>query len=90
MATAVFDATTSEQDVPIEDNLGDELDPIPYNYSLTSYGADYPVDGLVKRISEGDIYIPSFQRSYVWNVREASRFVESAFTRPARTWHLFI
>ena len=46
-------------------------------YEITSYGADYDVEGLVKRIKRGDVYIPSFQRDYVWNIGEASRFVES-------------
>ena len=55
----------------------DEDEVIPFKYSITSYGADFPVDGLVKRISEGDIEIPSFQRSYVWKLKQASRFIES-------------
>ena len=46
-------------------------------YEITSYGADYDVDGLVKRIKRGDIFVPSFQRDYVWTLSEASRFVES-------------
>ena len=50
---------------------------IPFQYSITSYGADYPVDGLVKRIQKGDIYIPSFQRRFVWTLKTSSRFIES-------------
>lgn len=50
---------------------------LPFKYSITSYGADYPVDGLVKRIEGGSIFIPSFQRSFVWTLKQASRFVES-------------
>jgi len=50
---------------------------LPFKYSITSYGADYPVDGLVKRIRDGSIYIPPFQRGFVWSLRQASRFVES-------------
>jgi hypothetical protein len=38
---------------------------LPYTYTITSYGADYPVDGSVKRIKEGAIRIPSFQRGFV-------------------------
>ncbi len=49
----------------------------PVEYSISSYGADYPVDGLVKRINNRSIYIPKFQRSYVWNIYRASRFIES-------------
>ena len=46
-------------------------------YDITSYGADYTVDGIVKRLREEAFYIPSFQRSYVWSLLQASRFVES-------------
>ncbi len=62
----------------IEDNLGDESEElIPFKYSITSYGADFPVDGLVRRIEDGSIYVPSFQREYVWKLKQASRFIES-------------
>jgi Protein of unknown function DUF262 len=50
---------------------------LPFNYSITSYGADYPTDSLVKRLNRGNIYVPDFQRGYVWKLREASRFIES-------------
>jgi hypothetical protein len=62
----------------IEDNLGDDSDEvIPFKYSITSYGADYPVDGLVKRMKEGNILIPPFQRGFMWDLKRASLFVES-------------
>lgn len=41
------------------------------------YGADFPVDVLVKRIEEEDFIIPGFQRQYVWKQDKASRFIES-------------
>ncbi|SKB12838.1 conserved hypothetical protein [Planktothrix sp. PCC 11201] len=41
------------------------------------YGADFPVDVLVKRMEDGDFIIPGFQRKYVWKEEEASRFIES-------------
>ena len=50
---------------------------IPFQYSITAYGADYPIDGLVKRISDGSIFLPPFQREYIWDRKRASRFVES-------------
>jgi hypothetical protein len=65
------------EDTPIEDKLGDEDVVIPFKYSITSYGADYPVDSLVKRMQNKDILIPTFQRGYVWTWKQASRFVES-------------
>jgi hypothetical protein len=75
--------TQSEKDLLMQgeqeiDELLDDADELlPFRYSITSYGADYPVDGLVKRIQSGDIAIPSFQRGFVWSLREASRFIES-------------
>ena len=63
---------------------------IPFNYEITAYGADPQVDGLLKRIKEGDIFIPlfslpgdptaatvRFQREYVWKKQQADRFIES-------------
>jgi hypothetical protein len=58
-----------------EERIDDEV--IPLKYSITSYGADYTVDGLVKRISNGDIYVPPFQRRFVWSLKQGSRFIES-------------
>jgi uncharacterized protein with ParB-like and HNH nuclease domain len=60
-----------------ENDLEDTDEALPFNYSITSYGADYPTDGLVKRLDRGDIYVPDFQRGYVWKLKEASRFIES-------------
>lgn len=66
------------RETAVKDGLKENLDePIPFVYSITSYGADYPVDGLIKRLNSGDIYIPTFQRGYVWTLKQASRFIES-------------
>ena len=73
----------------IED-LDEANEVIDFSYSITSYGADYPVDGLVKRILQKDIVVPvfnwkqppntevvGFQRDYVWPRSKADRFIES-------------
>jgi len=67
------------QDIQIEDVRTDEGDRevAPLGYKISSYGADYTVDGLVKRMREGSVYVPEFQRGFVWDVKDASRFVES-------------
>lgn len=54
-----------------------EHEVVPYRYDITSYGADYPVDSLVKRIRSNKIFVPPFQRKFVWNSWQASRFIES-------------
>ena len=64
-----------ELEAEIEDEAQEET--VPYKYTITAYGADYPVDALVKRMESEDILIPPFQRNYIWNFKQASRFVES-------------
>ena len=54
-----------------------ESNPLNFKYAITSYGADYPVDGIVSRLNSGKIVIPKFQRQYVWKLHQASRFIES-------------
>ncbi len=61
----------------IEDPVDESAEVLPFTYSITSYGADYPVDALVKRLDSKDVFIPAFQRQYVWNFRQACRFIES-------------
>ncbi len=56
-------------EMEIDQRLDENDELLPFRYSITSYGADYPVDGLVQRIRNGDITIPSFQRGYVWSHR---------------------
>lgn len=46
-------------------------------YTISGYGADFDVEGLVRRLGRGDIEIPEFQRTFVWNQKRASRFIES-------------
>jgi hypothetical protein len=63
-----------EKDITIKD-IPDET--LVLKYSITSYGTDFDVDGLVRRIEREDIYVPPFQRAYVWKLKQASRFIES-------------
>ncbi|WP_452601872.1 DUF262 domain-containing protein [Pontimicrobium sp. MEBiC06410] len=64
---------------PLLFNFDDETENehIDFRYVITSYGADYPVDSLMKRIKDKVIFIPPFQRQFVWNINEASKFIES-------------
>lgn len=76
-------------DNPVVD-LDETAEALPTTFSITSYGADYPVDGLVKRLEAGDIVVPlfsqepiegqttvGFQREFVWKKPQADKFVES-------------
>ena len=46
-------------------------------YNIIGYGADYDVEGIVRRLQRKDIEIPGFQRAFVWSQKKASRFIES-------------
>lgn len=72
------------------DDLDEDSEVVPCTYSITAYGAEYPVDALVKRIEAKDIIVPrfswnpnegseivGFQREYVWPKPKADRFIES-------------
>jgi len=72
------------------DDVDESTEVVPYKYTITAYGADYPVDGLVKRLEAGDILVPSFdaelqledpiegyQRQFVWTKPQCDRFIES-------------
>src|SRR5438045_702599 len=65
-----------EQEGVLDEAASDATVP-PIRYEITSFGADYDVDGLVKRLKRAEIVSPDFQRKYVWKITEASRFIES-------------
>jgi hypothetical protein len=66
-----------ERQTRIIDKVAPSDEIIPFKYSITAYGADYPIDSLVKRIADGSIFIPTFQRGYIWDRKRASCFIES-------------
>ena len=89
-AIKAIDIDIADVDDEHVDDLDEAEEVIPFTYSITSYGADYPVDSLVKRIEAKDIIVPvfswkkpkndgvlGFQRDYVWPRSKADRFIES-------------
>ena len=88
MNSGTADAEILEGEEAVDD-IDESREVIPYVYSITAYGADYPVDSLVKRIDSGDIVVPrfswqdeaseitGFQREYVWPRPKSDRFIES-------------
>jgi len=72
------------------DDIDESSEVIHYRYTISSYGADYPVDGLVRRMDAHDIIVPTFdpetedagsvegfQRHFIWTKTQCDRFVES-------------
>lgn len=73
-------ASNDEYENDLAEGVQDDstLDPQPAReYTITSYGADYTVDSLVKRMNHGAFKIPDFQRRFIWSQTHASRFIES-------------
>ena len=71
-------------------DVDEDAEDVPANFNITSYGADFDVSGLIRRLELGDIVIPTFepnvegasgvggfQRDFVWNRRQMDRFIES-------------
>lgn len=75
--TGLFPEDNAVEDTDSIDEANSDTTVPPEKYDITSFGADYDVEGLVRRLQRGDIFIPSFQRNYVWNQSLASRFIES-------------
>ena len=70
----------------------DENDSVPLEFGIIFYGADYPVDALIRRLNDDSIYIPTigeeydtgdgkpipgFQRGFVWSREQKDKFIES-------------
>lgn len=73
-------ASQDEFEISLTEGVEDEslLEPsTAKKFSITSYGADYTVDSLVKRMKGGAFEIPEFQRRFVWSQKHASKFIES-------------
>ncbi|MDO6773726.1 DUF262 domain-containing protein [Shewanella sp. 3_MG-2023] len=66
-----------DEELNIEDEAVEEEEEAITRYDITSYGIDFDVEGLVKRVNRGDIFIPPFQRNFVWKLPESSRLIES-------------
>ncbi|MGO4728028.1 MULTISPECIES: DUF262 domain-containing protein [unclassified Inquilinus] len=69
-----------EYEISLAEGIEDESlleAPSVKKFSITSYGADYTVDSLVKRMKAGAFKIPDFQRRFVWSQKHASKFIES-------------
>ncbi|MFF7436662.1 DUF262 domain-containing protein [Streptomyces sp. NPDC008122] len=87
----------SESEVPAESPVEDsaagaiETEPVRAEDALRYFGADFDVDGLVKRLDNGTFIIPTFepladddiagyegfQRGLVWKKKQMDRFIES-------------
>ena len=74
------DVSKDEYDLAREADVEDETlleDPGAKKFAISSYGADYTVDSVVKRMNAAAFKIPDFQRRFVWTLKHSSKFIES-------------
>ncbi|CAD6879761.1 hypothetical protein [Methylomonas albis] len=62
------------EDIQSENN---DLESTPATYEVITYPADFTLEGLVSKFKKGTMTVPGFQRNYVWNIKQASRLIES-------------
>ena len=60
----------------LESEIND-LDEIPASYEVITYPADFTLEGLVSKFKKGTMTVPGYQRNFVWNIKQASRLIES-------------
>jgi hypothetical protein len=61
----------------VKDEAATDAAVAPVRYEISSYGIDFDVKGLVERLRQDKVYVPEFQRSFVWRLPDSSRFIES-------------
>ena len=74
------DVSKDEYNLALDDDIEDESlleSPAARKFVINSYGADYTVDSLVKRMRSKSFIVPEFQRKFVWTLRHSSEFIES-------------
>lgn len=50
---------------------------IPYDYDTK----EYPVEVIIHKFDQGQIFVPTYQRQFVWKLNQRARFIESVFSR---------
>jgi hypothetical protein len=66
-----------ELEEEVQDDAEQDSVVAPEKYAISSFGIDFDVEGLVRRLRKDEIFVPHFQRTYVWKQDEASQFIES-------------
>lgn len=59
------------------DDDGEEQDASFKDYEITASPNDFNINTIVNFIDSGAVKIPAFQRNYVWDLKRASKLIES-------------
>jgi hypothetical protein len=72
-------ADTAPGDLDFDDPASELVDrqSSPPSYEIATYPADYTLEVLSSQWKSNELYIPPFQRGFVWNQVQASKLIES-------------
>lgn len=69
---AIIDEDDRYDDASADDDADDSID-----YDITATPNDFNLSTLISYIDAGALIIPGFQRNYVWDIKRASKLIES-------------
>jgi uncharacterized protein with ParB-like and HNH nuclease domain len=68
---------TADDDIWLDEGASVDEDAQIEEYDLTSSPNDFNVKTIYDFIDSGAVKIPGFQRNYVWDIKRASKLIES-------------
>lgn len=69
------DQTVSQDELEIDEIM--EENEVMMAYDIASYPSDLTLSGIKEMWENKDIYIPEFQRNFVWDIKQSSLLIES-------------
>lgn len=67
----------TELDIELIYSEQEDYSSSPSEYQITTYPADFTLEILVNKLNSGEIFVPNFQRGFVWKQAQASKLIES-------------
>lgn len=68
---------TSSIDLEEIQSEEDDYNSSPPDFDISTYPADFTLEGLDAKLKSNEIVVPDFQRQFVWSQEQASKLVES-------------
>ena len=67
----------ADDEIEVEEEAGDEELGTHVEFDIATYPSDLTLSVIHEMWTEKDIAIPSFQRNFVWNIKQSSLLIES-------------
>lgn len=77
MVGVTYNNNINNNDIWWEDEIDEESGDKIKIYDLITYPSDFTVSTIYEKLNNGSIAIPPFQRNYVWDIKQASKLIES-------------